>query len=69
MPEKDKRPRKHTPTRKKRLYRRKYRLPEKARPGSDIERVYTLMFGTSGDVGQEYKEYQEYWGVDPRNFH
>lgn len=33
----------------------------------EIERLYTLMFGISGDVEQEYREYQEYWGVEPRN--
>lgn len=35
----------------------------------DMQHLYELMFGTSGDVEQEYKEYQDYWGVDPRNIH
>jgi hypothetical protein len=42
---------------------------EKAQPNSDLERLHALMFGTSGDVEQEYNEYQDYWGVDPRNIH
>ena len=33
----------------------------------DLERLYELMFGTSGDPEQEYRAYQDYWGFDPRN--
>jgi hypothetical protein len=31
------------------------------------EFAYAAVFGTSGDTEQEYKDYQEYFGVDPRN--
>jgi hypothetical protein len=32
-----------------------------------MQRLYELMFGTSGDIEEEYKEYQDYFGFDPRN--
>lgn len=78
MREKDRRTRKRASTRRKRLNRGKSGLPasgktmptpEKAQSNSDLERLHALMFGTSGDVEQEYNEYQDYWGVDPRNRH
>ncbi len=34
---------------------------------ADLHRLYDLMFGASGSVEQEYRSYQEYYGVDPRN--
>lgn len=30
------------------------------------EQLYTTMFGNSGDTEQEWRDYQSYWGVDPR---
>ena len=29
--------------------------------------AYELVFGTSGDPDTEYQDYQEYYGVDPKN--
>ena len=78
MRDKDRRNRKRASTRRKRVNRGKSGLaasgkamptPEKAQPNSELERLHALMFGTSGDVEQEYNEYQGYWGVDPRNIH
>ena len=33
----------------------------------DEERLYNTMFGNSGDTEQEWRDYQSYWGVDPRH--
>ena len=33
----------------------------------DLQRLYELMFGTSGDIEEEWRSYQDYWGFDPHN--
>lgn len=32
-----------------------------------MQRLYELMFGMSGDIEEEYKAYQDYFGFDPHN--
>jgi hypothetical protein len=34
---------------------------------SEEQAAYEMVFGTSGDPGEEYCGYQEYYGFDPRN--
>ncbi len=37
------------------------------RPTEEEEFAYHAVFGESGDPEQEYREYQSYFGVDPKN--
>ncbi len=37
------------------------------RPTEEEEFAYRAVFGESGDPEQEYREYQSYFGVDPKN--
>ena len=36
-------------------------------PTEDEEAAYAVVFGESGDVDEEYRAYQSYYGVDPKN--
>lgn len=36
-------------------------------PSQGEQDAYEKVFGTSGDPDQEYRDSQEYFGVDPRN--
>jgi hypothetical protein len=36
-------------------------------PTEDEEAAYAAVFGESGDVDEEYRAYQSYYGVDPKN--
>ena len=36
-------------------------------PTADEEAAYAAVFGESGDIDEEYRAYQSYYGVDPKN--